>query len=90
MVQRVGADLSGHDVELEFDRRRIVINKAVLRVDGEVVDSTRIFYGERDLRTSLPDGTEISVAVHSGMGGELTRAQVREGDGSWRDLEPRG
>ena len=88
-VKRYGAQLAGHDVELEFDTRRVVINKAVLRVDGEVVDSARIFYGDRDLRTTLADGTEIVVEVHSGMVGELTRAQVKEADGSWRDLEQR-
>jgi hypothetical protein len=26
------------------------------------------------------------VAIHSGMVGELTRAQVRQADGSWSDL----
>ena len=88
-VQRVGATHDGHDVELEFDRRRIVVNTAVLRVDGEEVDRARIFYGDRDLSTTLDDGTRISVALHSGMMGELTRAQLERPDGSWVDLAPR-
>ncbi len=77
---------SGHDIELEFDKRRVVVNKATLRVDGEAVDSASIVYGEQELRTTLEDGTDIVVALHSGMLGELTRAQLKQGDGSWRDL----
>lgn len=84
----VGTD-SGHDIELEFDQRRVVVNKATLRVDGEVVDSARIVYGEHELRTTLDDGTDVVVAVHSGMIGELTRAQLKHADGSWRDLAKR-
>jgi hypothetical protein len=84
-----GTQVNGHEVELEFDQSRIVLNKATLRVDGQPVSSQHIFYGERDLTTSLADGTEITVAVHSGMVGELTRAQLRTGDGSWVDLARR-
>ena len=39
-----------------------------------------------ELRTTLDDGTEVVVAIHSGMVGELTRAQGRQADGSWSDL----
>jgi hypothetical protein len=28
----------------------------------------------------------IEVRLHSGMLGELTRAQIQDGDGQWRDL----
>jgi hypothetical protein len=80
---------AGHDIELEFDKSRVVVNKATLRVDGEVVDSARIVYGEQELRTTLEDGTDVVVALHSGMLGELTRAQLKQGDGSWRDLAER-
>ena len=51
---------SGHDIELEFDKSRVVVNKAMLRVDGEVVDSARIVYGGQELRTTLDDGTDGS------------------------------
>jgi hypothetical protein len=88
-THRYAGTVSDHDVELEFDRSRVVINKATLRVDGEVVDSARIFYGEQELRTTLDDGTEVVVALHSGMVGELTRAQLKQADGSWRDLAER-
>lgn len=88
-VERVGAELDGHDVELEFDKSRIVINKTVLRVDGEVVDGGRVFYGEKELKTTLADGTEVAVVLHSGMMGELDRAQLRRPDGSFVDLTPR-
>jgi hypothetical protein len=66
-----------------------VINKATLRVDGEVVDSARIFYGEKELRTTLDDGSDVVVTLHSGMVGELTRAQLKRTDGSWLDLAER-
>jgi hypothetical protein len=81
-----GTTVNGHAVELEFDQSKIVLNKATLRVDGQDVRAEHIFYGERELSTSLSDGTSIEVAVHSGMVGELTRAQVRTGENSWVDL----
>ena len=37
-----------------------MVNKAMLRVDGEVVDSARIVYGGKELRTTLDDGTDGS------------------------------
>jgi hypothetical protein len=83
---RVSTEYEGHTVELEFDQSRIVINQAKLHVDGEEVDKTRVFYGEKDLKTTLENGTEIAVRLHSGMSGELTRAQLRQPDGSWVDL----
>ena len=66
-----------------------MLNEARLRVDGELVDTARIFYGDRELSATAPDGAEIRVAVDSGMIGELTRAQLRRADGSWVDLEER-
>jgi hypothetical protein len=89
MSQRYGAHEAGHDIELEFDRKRVVVNEAILRVDGEPVESAKVVYGDKELRTTLADGAEIAVKVHSGMVGELTRAQLRRADGSWVDLEPR-
>jgi|1185.fasta_scaffold494004_1 hypothetical protein len=83
---RVSTEYNGHAIELEFDQSRVVINQAVLHVDGTEVDKTRVFYGEKDLRSTLEDGTEITVRLHSGMTGELTRAQLRRPDGSWVDL----
>lgn len=88
-VALYGTTVNGHDVELEFDQSKIVLNKATLRVDGHDVRSEHIFYGERDLSTALPDGTQIKVAVHSGMVGELTRAQLHTSAGSWVDLARR-
>jgi len=86
---RYGAIHDGHDVELEFDKKLVVLNRARLRVDGDVVDTAKIFYGNGDLTTTLPDGTQIGVRLHSGMVGELVRAQLRRADGSWVDLEER-
>jgi hypothetical protein len=84
--ERYTGQVAGHDIELDFDQRRIVINEATLRVDGAEVDRAKVFYGDKELRTTLDDGTEVVVAIHSGMVGELTRAQVRGPDGSWTDL----
>jgi hypothetical protein len=70
--------------------RRIVIDRAVLRVDGEVVDRTKVFDGDKELKTTLADGTEVAVVMRSGMVGELNRARVRRPDGSWLDLTARG
>ena len=88
-TRRYGAIHDGHDVELEFDKKLVALNRATLRVDGEVVDSERILYGEKQLTATPAGGAEIVVAVDSGMLGELTRAQLRAGDGSWIDLEER-
>jgi signal transduction protein with GAF and PtsI domain len=81
-----GATEDGHSVELEFDKRRVVLNEARLRVDGEVVDRSKMFYGDKELTATTADGAEIVVAVDSGMIGEMTRAQLRVADGSWVDL----
>jgi hypothetical protein len=83
---RVHTTYEGHQIELDFDQSRIVINRATLLVDGTEVDKSRVFYGEKDLKTTLEDGTEITVRLHSGMTGELTRAQLQQPDGSWVDL----
>ena len=85
-TKRYGAFHQGHDIELQFDKRRIVLNEARLVVDGDVVDKAKMFYVDKELTTTLPDGTEIVVAVDSGMVGEMTRAQLRAADGSWVDL----
>lgn len=83
------ATLAGHDVELEFDKKLIFINRARLRVDGAEVEQVSVLYGEKDLTATLDDGTRIEVRLHSGMVGELTRAQIRGDDGSWTDLTER-
>ena len=80
------ATVDGHDVALVFDTGLVVLNRARLEVDGAEVDTAKLVYGERDLTTRLGDGTSVTVRLHSGMVGELTRAQVQVGDGSWRDL----
>ena len=87
---RYGTTHAGHEIELDFDRSKIVLNQARLLVDGDVVDKANVFYGDKHLTTTPPDGTEIHVTVDSGMMGELRRAQLRGSDGSWTDLTERG
>ena len=87
---RYGTTHAGHEIELDFDRSKIVLNQARLIVDGDVVDKANVFYGDKHLTTTLPDGTEVHVTVDSGMMGELRRAQLRgfrwvvdRSDGAW-------
>ena len=87
-VIRYGVEHAGHDIEVEFDRRKVIVNAARLTIDGNVVDQTRIFYGEKELHATLDD-REVVVAVDSGMAGELTRLQPKREDGTWVDLVER-
>jgi hypothetical protein len=88
-TKRYGMTYDGRDVELEFDKKLVVLNRARLRVDGELVDKANIYYGDKELTTTAGDGLEIVVTIDAGMYGELTRAQLRRADGSWVDLEER-
>ena len=85
-VTTYSATLGAHEVQLQFDQKLVVLNRARLLIDGEELDSTRVVYGERELATTLDDDTEVLIRLHSGMNGELTRAQLRRDDGSWEDL----
>ena len=89
MSARYSGTLNGHDVELEFDTKLQVLNKARLFVDGKQLDDVNVLYGEKDLSATLADGTAITLRIHSGMVGELTRAQMSQPDGSWVDLTSR-
>lgn len=81
-----GADVSGHDVALEFDKRLLVLNRPRLFVDGKQVDAETIFYGDKTLEGPLGDGSTVKVRIDSGMIGELTSAQAQQPNGSWVDL----
>ncbi len=84
-----GATLNGHDVAIEFNKALLVLNRARLYIDAEEVDRENVFYGDKQLEATLPDGTQVMVSIDSGMIGELTKAQLRQPDGSWIDLEER-
>ncbi|WP_139977264.1 hypothetical protein [Nocardioides litoris] len=86
MSTRYQGTVGGHQVELEFDRTKVFVNEARLRVDGQEVDRGSMVYGDKTLRTTLADGTELEAVVHSGMVGEPSRPQVRTAEGSWTDL----
>ena len=84
-----GALVEGHDVAIEFDKKLLVINRVRLFVDGSLVDSDKVWYGDKELSVSLDDGSAVSVVIDSGMVGELTRAQARRSDGTYVDLRER-
>ncbi len=81
--------MNGHDVAIEFNKALLVLNRARLYIDAEEVDRENVFYGDKQLEASLPDGTQVMVSIDSGMIGELTKAQLRQPDGSWIHLEER-
>ncbi|MCY7401836.1 MAG: hypothetical protein LH477_12955 [Nocardioides sp.] len=87
-ITRYDATLGGHAIVLEFDQKLAVLNRARLLVDGVQIDEASVVYGERELEATLVDGVEVKIRLHSRMLGELTRAQLRGGDGSWVDLTP--
>lgn len=86
---RYGGRFDDHEVEIEFDKTLVVINRIRLIIDGLTVDAAKVVYGDRELQAEASDGTPVHVIVSSGMVGELVRAQVRRGDGSLVDLQER-
>ncbi|MDO9378455.1 MAG: hypothetical protein Q7T56_06375 [Nocardioidaceae bacterium] len=84
-VTRYHGTHAGHEIELVFDQRLAIVNRARLEVDGQPVDDTRVVYGTKELSASLPDGTDVVVRLHSGMVGEIDRPQLQTADG-WTDL----
>ena len=79
----------GHEVVLEFDNKLAFINRIRLLVDGELLDSERVWYGTKELKATLGDGRELELRVHSGMVGEPDRPQIKRADGSWIDMPER-
>jgi len=45
--KRYGGILEDNDVELEFDSKFVVLNRARLRVDGTIVDTAKVFSATR-------------------------------------------
>lgn len=86
-VTRYGGRFDGHEVEIEFDKKLVVLNRARLIVDGQTVDSAQVVYGDRELQAQAADGTPVNIVISSGMVGELVRAQIRRPDGSLMDLQ---
>ncbi len=82
-----GVTVDGHEIHIVFDKKLLVLNRIRLVVDGEEVDREQVFYGDKQLEHTLPDGTPVVVSIDSGMVGELTRAQLKRPDGTWIDLQ---
>ena len=86
-VERFSGEHAGHAIELEFDKRRLVINEATLRVDGADVDRTRVVYGDKE-------SAHHARRRHRGRRGHPlrhgrrahTRAGAPSPDGRWTDL----
>ena len=88
-TKHYGIEYRGHDVELVFNKKLVVLNRASLVVDGVEVDRERVFYGEHHLETTLDDGTRIRVELGSGVVGELTKAVLIAEDGTAHPLSER-
>jgi len=88
-VTRYGGRFDDHEIEIEFDRLLVVLNRVRLIIDGVTVDSTQVVYGDRELTAQTADGTPVTIIISSGMVGELVRAQIRRPDGSLVDLQER-
>ena len=88
-TKHYGAQYKGHDVELVFNKKLLVLNRAMLLVDGVEVDKERIFYGNRTLEATLEDGTTVRVEVTSGMAGELLHCSLVAEDGTAHPMQER-
>ena len=88
-TKHYGTEYGSHDVEVVFNKKLIVLNRAFLMVDGREVDRERIFYGDHGLETTLDDGTHIRIELGSGLVGELTKCVLVEDDGTEHPLQER-
>jgi hypothetical protein len=84
-----GAEVDGHDVAIEVDKKLMVLNRVRLYIDGKKVDEASVFYGDKTLEATTDTGFHVAVAINSGGAGALTRAQVKRPDGTWLDLQER-
>jgi hypothetical protein len=65
------ADVGGHEVNFEFDRTGVVVNRGRLIIDEREVDSRALFWGKSNVRGELRDGRAFTVEFESGAVGQL-------------------
>ncbi|MGF1663840.1 MAG: hypothetical protein ACFCVG_15510 [Kineosporiaceae bacterium] len=87
-TRRYGTTVDGHDVEITVDKRRVIVNRIVLSVDGVATDEKRVSFGQQSLFGPLRDGSEVHVNVELGGVGGLRTARVRS-DRRWIELDER-
>lgn len=75
------AAVGEHEINFEFDRSGVVINRGRLVVDGQQVAERAVVWGSTNVRGELPDGRTFTVEFASGSVGQLKRVElVLEGE----------
>lgn len=78
-TRRYGTTVDGTEVEIDFDRSLVVLNRITLLIDGRPVDRRSVFYGTTRLHGELlGEGAsrQVSVDVRSGVYGQLVEATL--------------
>jgi hypothetical protein len=70
------ATTGGHEIEFEFDKTGVVVNRGRVFVDGDLVDQKLVHYGETNVRGRLPDGRDFRVDFGSGFVGQLKSLEL--------------
>jgi len=70
------ASVGEHEVEFEFDKTGVIVNRGRLYLDGEELDSRAVHYGESTVRGKLPDGRAFKVEFGSGVVGQLKHVEL--------------
>lgn len=74
------ASVGEHEVEFEFDKTGVIINRGRLYVDGTEFDKRAVHFGESTLTGKLPDGRSFKVEFGSGFVGQLKFVELVLGD----------
>ncbi len=69
-----------HEIDFEFDRSGVIVNRGRLLIDGVKVDQSAVHYGESAVHGQLDDGRGFKVSFGSGVVGQLKHVELRLGD----------
>lgn len=75
-MQTYRADVDGHEIDFEFDRSGVVVNRGRLLIDGAKVDQSAVHYGESALHGELSDGRNFKIEFGSGFVGQLKHVDL--------------
>lgn len=74
------AEVGGHQVEFEFDKSGVIVNRGRLYLDGSELDKRAVHWGDSTLTGKLPDGRPFKVEFGSGFVGQLKFVDLLLGD----------